>query len=153
MTFPHWQVCIYLVNKHKTRFCGLAKGWQWDNHQHIKSPNRVCWQPWNVEGKELIKKEKLRDRRRINSGSRKKGELSYSCCKGLCLLKPRHGQIVVASRGSDAVKGFTGHMFSYRQKTSQKITCYSRKQDDSLSFSLLHSCFLLGVNLRFWYFS
>lgn len=35
---------------------------------HQASWNRVCWWSWSVEGKELIKRKKLRDWRRINAG-------------------------------------------------------------------------------------
>lgn len=41
---------------------------------------------------------------------------------------------------------FSGCMFNCRQKTSLRNRCYSRKQDDSLTFSLPHSCFLLELN-------
>lgn len=49
-----------------------------------------------------------------------RGELSYSCCKGLCPLKPRHGQIMATSRGSDAVKGFKGIRSAVGRKPAKR---------------------------------
>lgn len=49
-----------------------------------------------------------------------RGELSYSCCKGLYPLKPRYGQIVVTSRSSDAVKGFKGICSAVGRKPARR---------------------------------
>lgn len=124
------------------RWLRILFPWSIGYSQKTMLQSRVCQQSWGMKEKNN-EQEKIGDWR-SNLGRGKKWKMSYCCWNSLSVHKPRHRQIVATYWGSDTVKLFTGHLFSCRQKTRWKATCYSRKHNDFHTFCLTVLLFCVG---------
>lgn len=125
---------------------------QWENHQHIKAPEK------GFAGGHGVWKENNWLRR--NQGTEEKlmlgGERKSCHILGVrvsALSNPDMGKLWQHPEVLMLLRGLHGTCSAVVRKTAQRSHAIAENKIILLTFSLPHCCFLLGVHLRFWYFS